>query len=81
MKMSSRVSFKLCFRLCRNFLTLMVTNFPRGFFMKSSISLPFPTHSIAVGKCSWKKASASERVRRVSIFENGAKRVRVNEPS
>jgi hypothetical protein len=49
--------------------------------MKSSNNLSFPTHSRAVGKCSWKKASASERVRNDSMLENGAKRVRVNDPS
>ena len=79
--MGSEMSFEFYFDSRIIFLTLMVTSFPRGFFMKSSINLSFPTHSIAVGKCSWKKASASERVRRASIFENGAKRVSVNEPS
>ena len=59
----------------------MVTRFPRGLFSKSSKSCFSPAIATADGKLSWKNLAASCRVPIVAKDSNGAKSVRVKEPS
>lgn len=65
----------------KQWLTLMVTRFPRGFFSKSSSNRFSPAIATAVGKLSLKNVPASSLVCIVARDVKGANSVNVNEPS